>query len=182
MMKPDYSTWPTKQEAANAIGVSTKTVEKFADDGKLQQFEWKRPEGGPRIMVYHPRDVERLRKARNPNAPPFILPADEKTTETSRAIAVRPSVPEPFLQALAAAVQSGASQNSEKRVRLAEQLYLTIEEAAEYAGLGVTFLRRQIADGKLNPLRGAGPRGADVLRRTDLEALAGVCPKAVAHA
>jgi excisionase family DNA binding protein len=53
--------------------------------------------------------------------------------------------------------------------RLAERLYLTIGEAADYTGLGVSHLRRQIEAGKLKLLKGAGPRGADVLRRADLE-------------
>lgn len=174
MPKPDYSTWLTKQQAADAIGVSTKTIEKFTDDGKLQQAEWKRPEGGPRIVVYHPRDVERLSKERNPDAHPFVLPAaDEKpAAHTSKAVAVRQPNTEQFMQALAAAV-GGASQNSQKQaeVRLAERLYLTIEQAADYTGLGVGYLRRQISEGKLELMKGAGPRGADVLRRKDLETL-----------
>ena len=174
MPKTDYSTWLTKQQAADAIGVSTKTIEKFADDKKLQQAEWKRPEGGPRIVVYHPRDVERLRKERNPEAPPFVLQAaDEKpAAPASKAVAVRQPNPEQFMQALAAAVGT-ASQNSQKRaeVSLAERLYLSLAEAAEYTGLGVGYLRRQIAEGKLALVKGAGPHGADVLRRADLEKL-----------
>jgi hypothetical protein len=31
MPKPDYSLWLTKQQAAEAIGVSTKTIEKLTD-------------------------------------------------------------------------------------------------------------------------------------------------------
>lgn len=73
------------------------------------------------------------------------------------------------MQALAAAV-GATSQTSQKRaeVRLAERLYLTIGEAAEYTGLGVGHLRRQIAEGRIELGKGAGPRGADVLRRADL--------------
>lgn len=174
MPKSDHSTWLTKQQAADAIGVSTKTVEKFADDGKLQKSEWKRPEGGPAIVVYHPRDVERLRKERNPDAQAFVLPtADEKpASDTSKAVAMRQPSPEQFMQALAAAV-GATSQNSQKRteVRLAERLYLTVWEAAEYTGLGVGYLRGRIAEGRLELVKGAGPRGADVIRRSDLEKL-----------
>jgi hypothetical protein len=47
-------------------------------------------------------------------------------------------------------------------------LYLTVEEAAAYTGLGVTHLSQQIPQGKLNLNKGAGPRGADMTRRTDL--------------
>lgn len=177
MPKPDYSTWLTKAQAAEAIGVSTKTIEKFADDGKLQQTEWKRPEGGPRIVVYHPRDVERLRKERNPDAPAFVLPmlTDDKPASSSKAVAVRRQQPSPeqFIQILAAAVgaSQSTSQTSQKQVRLAERLYLTVDQAAEYTGLGVSYIRRQVAEGRLKPAKGAGPHGADVLRRRDLEKL-----------
>jgi excisionase family DNA binding protein len=174
MAKPDFSTWLTKAQASAAIGVSTKTIEKLAEDKKLQQAQWKRPEGGPRIAVYHPGDVERLRKERNPDAEPFVLPAaaDEKPPADTRAVAVRQPGSEQFIQALMAVIEA-SSQNSQKRgeVRLSERLYLTIADAAEYTGLGTGYLRRLIEEGKLELLKGAGPRGADVLRRKDLEGL-----------
>jgi excisionase family DNA binding protein len=177
MPTPDYSTWMTKQQAADALSLSTKMIEKLAAEKKLQTAKWKRPEGGPSIAVYHPADVERVARERNPDAEPFVLPAeaaDRKPTNGSAAahgLAVRPPSAEQFLQAFAAAV-SGASQSSEtRRVRLAEQLYLTIPEAAEFTGLGVGYVRRLVTEGKLALVKGAGPRRADVLRRLDLEKL-----------
>lgn len=171
---PDYSTWITKQQAADALAVSTKQIERWTNEKRLQCAKWKRPEGGPAIVVYHPADIERIARDRNPDAEPFVLPAaaDQKSTNGTHAIAVRQPSPEQFLQALAAAV-SGTSQTSQthSRVRLAERLYLTISEAAEYTGLGVGYLRRQIAERKLDPVKGAGPHRADVLRRVDLEKL-----------
>jgi excisionase family DNA binding protein len=50
-------------------------------------------------------------------------------------------------------------------VRVSERLYLTVDEAAEYTGLGVGYLRRLVVDGKLQVVKGAGPNGANVLRR-----------------
>ncbi len=38
----------------------------------------------------------------------------------------------------------------------------------EYTGLGVGYLHRLIDEEKLDLVKGAGPRGADVVRRTDL--------------
>src|SRR4051794_37979337 len=74
--QPDYSQWPTKQQAAAILDCSTKTVETFADERKLNAVLWKRPTGGPRIMVYHPGDVEVLRRERNPDSPStFVMPA-----------------------------------------------------------------------------------------------------------
>jgi hypothetical protein len=73
------------------------------------------------------------------------------------------------MHALAAAV--GSSQSSENRVRLAERLYLTVRESSEFTGLGSAYLHRLIDAGKLKPLKGAGPHGADLLRRADLAKL-----------
>jgi excisionase family DNA binding protein len=166
--KPDYSTWLTKQQAAQAIEASTKTIEQLARDGKLQQQRWRRPEGGPQIVVYHPRDVERLRKERNPDAAPFVLPTASTGSVNQELVPVRG--PEQFMQALAAMT----SQTSEKRsttVRLSEKLYLTFSEAAEYTGLGVGYLRELVMRGELLPRKRIGPHGSSVLRREELEKL-----------
>jgi excisionase family DNA binding protein len=171
---PDYSTWMTKQQAADSLAVSSKQIERWANDKRLQCAKWKRPEGGPTIAVYHPADVERIAHDRNPDAEPFVLSAaaDRKPMNGTPAIAVRQPSAEQFLQAVAAAV-SGASQTSQTHGggRLAERLYPTIGEAAEYTGLGVGYLRRLITERKLELVKGAGPHRADVLPRADLEKL-----------
>lgn len=38
--KKDLSGWLTKQQAADIIGVSTKTIEQFTQQGKLQSAKW----------------------------------------------------------------------------------------------------------------------------------------------
>jgi hypothetical protein len=175
LKKPDYSTWLTKQQTADTLNVSTKQIERFAHAGRLQCARWKRPQGGPVITVYHPTDVERIGRERTPDGEPFVLPraAEEKPApEKSNGITVRQPSAEQFMQALAAVV-SGASQTSAtlSGVRLAERLCLTLGEAAEFTGYGVGYLRKQITAGKLELLKGAGPRRADVVRRVDLEKL-----------
>jgi hypothetical protein len=168
-MRRNYATWLTKQQAADAIGISTKTIEKLADEGKLQWAKWKRPEGGNEIMVYHPRDVERQRKKKNPEAKPFILPP-EKPPQRETAVAVRlPAAIKPPVRnnrdnQLLQVLQLLASQRS-------NSLYLTLPEAAKYTGLGIGYLRRLVESGTLVPLKGAGSHGAMVFRRTHLEAL-----------
>ena len=52
MTKPDYSTWLTKQQAAAAIGVTTKTIERRAGAWRLHKARWRRPDGGPTLTVY----------------------------------------------------------------------------------------------------------------------------------
>jgi predicted DNA-binding transcriptional regulator YafY len=170
----DYSTWLTKAEAAQACGVSTKQIERWTQDKRLQAARWKRPEGGPAISVYHPGDVERIARERNPEAEAFDMPAhDEKPAPASTtALAVRQPGAQQFMESLAAALANSATQSQTSKtaagVRLAERLYLTIGEAAEFTGLGVGYLRRQIAAGKLKLLKGAGPHGADLVKRADL--------------
>ena len=162
----------TKQQAADTLAVSTKQIERWANDKRLQCGKWKRPEGGPVIVVYHPADIERIAQDRNPGLEPFVLPAAAAGPKpTNGAVAVRPPA-EQFLEALAAAV-SGMSQTSQthQAVRLAERIYLTIGEAVEYTGLGAGYLRRQVTVGNLDLVKGAGPHGADVLRRKDLDKL-----------
>jgi excisionase family DNA binding protein len=168
MPKPNYSTWLNKQQAADALGVSTKTIEQLAKDKKLQQAYWKRPETGAKVSVYHPADVERLRKERSPDAPPFVLPPGAEEQQTSTTALAVPSM-ERFFRAIAAAA-AGGSESSQNRseVRIAERLYLTIPEAANFSGLPQAHLRRLMKDEKLEALRtGAGWR----IRRSDLEKL-----------
>jgi excisionase family DNA binding protein len=73
------------------------------------------------------------------------------------------------MQVLAATMANSANSQNLAGVRLAERPFLRIGEASEYTGLGVAFLRRWIAEGKLKLIKGAGQRGADVLRRADLD-------------
>lgn len=158
----DYSAWPTKQQAADAIGVSTKLVEQLATEGKLQTAKYRRPEGGPRLSVYHPADVERLRLERNPDAPPFVLPPEPDAPQ-----AIARAQPQDLLQMLAAAI---TSQKSEKppAVRIAERLFLSIQEASDYSGLPQSHIRRLMKAGTLPALRtGGGWR----IKRADLEKL-----------
>jgi ribosomal protein S27AE len=56
----DYSTWLTKQQAAQAIGVSTKTIEKLARDGDISQRFRRNLRTGVRVAVYQPADVARI--------------------------------------------------------------------------------------------------------------------------
>ena len=171
-VKHDYSTWYLKQQAAEAIGISTKQLDRWANEKRLQRVKWRRPAGGPVLNVYHPGDVDRLAQSRN-QVGAFVLPdGDPPATNGAHAVAVRQPSAEQFLEALATAV-SGMSRMSEtcQTVRLAERVYLTIGEAVEYTGLGSVYLRRQVAVGNLDLVKGAGPHGADVLRRADLDKL-----------
>jgi excisionase family DNA binding protein len=172
---PDYATWPTKQQAAEAIGVTTKTVERLAQEGQLQQARWRRPTGGPELAVYHPADVARLAAARRPGPPaPFLVPATAGAgavagnghhSHEPEALVPVPTVSasgEELLRALVTAAVRVMSETSQTST-----LFVTLQEAAALSGLSQTHLRRRIADGTLPAIRDRGWR----IRRRDLETL-----------
>jgi excisionase family DNA binding protein len=174
----DYASWLTKQQAADAIGVTTKTVERFVQAGQIQQARWQREGRGPLLAVYQPDDVARIAQARRRGPlPPFLVPVPTKEVSANgnghraqalaRTTDVSPQPPalEPgadlfrVLVAAAARVMSETSQTS--------TLFLTIPEASALTGLTQAFLRRMITAGTLTAIRDRGWR----IRRKDLEAL-----------
>ena len=170
-MSPDYSTWLTKQQAADALQCATKTVEQLSTQGKLQSALYKRPEGGPKLRVYHPDDVERLRKERNPEAEAFIVPAETKpTTSLQRAGNGNPPV------GLMEMYRHVLEMQNPPAVTIREKVFLTMPEAVQLTGLPDGTLRRMLnkpendeeaALGEHAIMTGQGWR----VRRKDLEGL-----------
>jgi excisionase family DNA binding protein len=170
---PDFSTWMTKQQAAEILAVSTKQIERWANDKRLQCGKWKRPEGGPAIVVYHPADIERIAQDRNPGVEPFVLPAaaaSPKPTNGAHALAVRQPSGEQFIEALAAAVSSMSQTSKTPSARL----WLTLEEAADYSGLPAAAIVHFIESKALKALNVGRRRGGQWrIRRLDLDQFAG---------
>ncbi len=186
---PDYSQWPTKEQAAAILDCSTKSVEKFTAGGKLQAAMWRRPSGGPKIAVYHPVDVERLRRERFPEAKSvFTLPApsasensacessETSEREASGLAAVDATCVVQLLGALLEAHSQrllGTAENAGKSrkpaVPIQCRVYLTVTEAAAYAGLPEKQVRVLIAVGSL-PARRIGHTR---VLRADLDELRG---------
>jgi excisionase family DNA binding protein len=164
---PEYSDWLTKQEAADAIGVSTKTIEKFSAEGKLQSAKRSQP-GRPPAAVYHPGDVEALRKERNPDAQPFVLPRESQALQTTSPTASPTSqivVASAVLDALGLAARAMTDAVGKPEP---PRLFLTLDQAAEFSGLPRSYLRELMREEKLPAIKtGRGWR----IRRRDLEAL-----------
>lgn len=177
MATADYSTWLTKQQAAEAIGVSTKTVEQLADDGKLEKQFWRRPTGGPQLAVYNPDDVARIAQERHPAPGPFVLPAvpaaagnghgrrrssaDPQALTVASAAAPGDDLVREFLHGLLrAAATPATSENSEK-------FFLTIPEAAALSGFSRAYLRRKCRTGWSGAIKDVAWK----IRRKDLEQL-----------
>jgi excisionase family DNA binding protein len=172
--KIDLSDWMTKQEAAAAIGVSTKAIERFAKAGKLEQRSRPQPHG-PNVAVYFPDDVATLAQERQPAATPFVLPAvpdaPRSNGRTPGSAALTVSAPstagdDPVRALFAAAMRAVLSQTSETSA-MSATLFLTLREAAALSGLTQAYLRRLIDEQKLPAIRDRGWR----IRRRDLEQL-----------
>lgn len=178
MSPQDYSTWLTKQQAADAIGVTTKTVERFVQAGQIQQARWQREGRGPQLAVYHPDDVARLASERKPGPlPPFVVPTSNGAangnghgihTAPIEALARTPDSSianidgADLLRVLVTAAARVMSETSQTPT-----LFLTLQEAAAVSGLTQAYLRRACESGTLKAVKDRGWR----IRRTDLEQL-----------
>lgn len=157
MPKPDYSTWYTKQQVADALGVSTKTVQELAKKGRLQQAEWKRPIGGMPLAVYAPDEVDRLAGERK-TPKPFVVPAAEPNGN-GHALRVVDGDGAAMIQTILRTIQKASGSS--------ERLFLTIDQAADFTGLTAAFIRRKCQDGSLPALKDRGWK----IRRSALVAL-----------
>lgn len=175
----DYSFWITKAEAAKVLKVSTKSVEKFRADGKLHAVSWRRPSGGPKIMVYHPGDVEALRAERVYTPPTAVVMRSEDISEipanSSQDFAkVNPSqAVELFLRALLDAAGSQKALTPSRKqpkpeVPLQCRVFLTVREAVAYTGVPERRLREFIASGVVPT---ASVKGYTRVVRADLDKL-----------
>ena len=174
----DYASWPTKTEAARALGVTTKTVERMSAAGKLQQASRRSTRGGADEVVYHPDDVAREAAARQRGPlPAFVVPSPGKngngnghrdSTALATVPATSPATP-PGDHELRLLFASALRAVSETQPRLSEtpRLFLTLPEAAAISGLSVAYLTRRIQAGTLTAEKDRGWK----IRRKDLEAL-----------
>jgi muconolactone delta-isomerase len=159
----NYENWLTKAEAAEALQCAQKTIEREASRGKIEQA-WRRIPGRRPLAVFNPDDVEKLRATTVQAFP--VQDGSPAPVGDTKALARLPRAgsPEQFFAGLAQAIAA-------PRIPADRKFYLSLAEAAELTGFGITHLRRLVADGKLELVKGAGPHGADLLRRADLEKL-----------
>jgi hypothetical protein len=47
---PDYSTWFSKQQAADALGIPAAAVEKLTSEQQIRLAYWRRPETGEKVV------------------------------------------------------------------------------------------------------------------------------------
>jgi excisionase family DNA binding protein len=168
-----YDTWLTKQEAAERIGGSTKMVERLAAEGKIQQASTQREGRGAFRTVYHPDDVARIARERQPGAVSFVLPVGvtPPSNGNGHAASTALRIADPaaddqvasFFCSLVAAIRT-VSETSETRVAL----FVSIPEAAQVSGLSRAYLKRGVANGSIPAVKDGRTWR---IRRKDLEAL-----------
>lgn len=171
----DYATWLTKDQAATAIGVTPKSIERFAHAGQIQWTRWQPGGRGPLRVVYQPDDVAKLAAAKRQGPlAPFLMPDPPAAPmngngHSSTALAQVPDVDlgvvgsaDDLLRALVAAALKVMSQTSQTSA-----VFVTLPEAAALSGLSQAYLRRKCRDGWTGAIKCGGWR----IRRKDLEQL-----------
>ena len=143
--------WLTKVQAATFLQVSEKTIERLATKGDIRRATRKR-QGARPLPVYDLEDLQKVKDSQT--AQPTIVPESQPTQ--TKALAPRVDLPS-FLQAFSPAGD----------VPLKDKLFLNLKEAARYAGLPQSLIRRLIRANKLNAIKAGGWR----IKRTDLEQL-----------
>lgn len=173
----DYASWLTKAEAAAAIGVTTKTVERLAEKGTIQQRLTQRQGRGPTLAVYQPDDVVRVAQERRQSPAAFVLPAGVTSPVNGNghsipnALALSPQAQPPgddVLRLVFAAALRAVSETSETPTTV----YLDVDQAAAFLNWTPRDLRRAIRAGDV-PTRNKERRDWRTwrIRRKDLEAL-----------
>jgi len=162
-----YAGWLTKDEAATALHVTPKTIERLAAAGKIHQGATQPQGRGPVRAVYHPDDVARLVQERRTEARAFVLPAGVTSPVSgnghggsSMALSPKSDSPtvEDVLRLVAAVGHRLMSETSETPA------YVDKTEALAIAGVSSRELRAAVQAGEVKQ------RGRRY-RRQDLEAL-----------
>lgn len=160
-MPLDTSSWPTKDEACTALGVSLSQVNNLIKQRRLEVRKQKRP-GLPPIGKVNPTDVRReqeLREARATQA--HVMPAEAAPAVPAIRVPAAYNALELLLQALPAP----------NAVDLSRKLWLTFPEAVVFTGLGQYRLRELVRSQQVRTEH--GPHRKTVLARADLEAWTG---------
>lgn len=170
---PDLATWLSKNEAADFLGVSIKTIERLASEREIE-VRYRHVEGRRPEPVYNPADMDREKEKRTPAF--FRMPPErpEKNSHAKSDASETKTLAVPRLKlnplALLHQLANVALAHAAPEVPLDKKLWLTLNEAEQYAGLSRRYLMRKITAGEIGYMRDGRGHGYK-LRRTDLEAL-----------
>lgn len=179
MTDQDLLDWPSKQEAADRLGVTVKTIERLTRAGKLERRFRNRPGTSP-IAVYDPKDVTTVQAERSRPQPPHVQAAPPAGNGAGpyamdAALTAAPGTPDvqhvvTILSEIGALFQKTLSHTSHTPSHTA--IFLTVEQAAEYLNWTPGNVRMAIQSGELTARK---PNRRDWrtwrIRRRDLDAL-----------
>ena len=180
MAETDLSDWLTVVDAATAIGVSKRTLERRYRAWSIEQRP-RRQEGTPPVAVYNPDDVARIASERQRAPAPFVLPAvpgsngnhsqpsGSHQLQTRLSGAADADLIRQFLTLAVQAFQSPPSPPVAESV--AERPLLTLDEAAAWLRVDVRRVERLIQTQRLPVVKLSRYRADRRIRRTDLEGL-----------
>ncbi len=145
--------WFTKTQAAAFLQVSEKTIERLAAKGNLRRESRKRPGVRP-LVVYHPDDLQQIKDS---HVPRVEIMAQANPQQQQAALVPRADLLPSLLQTLFPSDE----------LPLRDKLFLTLKEAARFAGLPQATIRRLIHSAALPAVKAGGWR----IKRSDLEQL-----------
>lgn len=150
--------WLSKQEVAEFLGVSTKSVQKYVTQGKLSS-KYERTKTGDAMFI--PRsEVVALKSLHQKTT---FRPAVETTLPAT----LQGAMPVQWLEKDTQSRIMLAVEAFVTRASIPNKLMLTIEEAHNVSGLPKSYLKTAIADGKLE---GVKVSRRWLIKRTKLEA------------
>jgi excisionase family DNA binding protein len=149
----------TKQEAADYLGVSIRTIESYAAQNKLS-VSYARGKRG-QVAMFDDEELDRLKAELSEP----IYPQRPAVAGSSEKLTIRPDAALGTIDTLA--LVERLSELFQSRIRLTEKLTLSLEEAAELSGLSQYRLRVDTRQGKLKSI--GGGKGYRI-KRVDLDA------------
>jgi excisionase family DNA binding protein len=160
-----------KEEAAAYLGISTRTLERYSKDGKLQ-VKYEGAKTRP-IATYDPDDLDQLKaELETPTIKPTVSDAaltptvpDTERGEMSGIVGVLMRLTNP-IERLIDTLDRRASLESKPHVPIADKLLLTMPEAQALTGLSREILKEAIDAGNL-PTKRMGK--AYRFKRKDIE-------------
>jgi excisionase family DNA binding protein len=160
-----------KEEAAAYLGISTRTLERYSKDGKLQ-VKYEGAKTRP-IATYDPDDLDKLKaELQTPTIKPTVSDTaltptvtDTERGEMSGIVGVLMRLTNP-IERLIDALDRRATQESKPHVPIADKVLLTIPEAQALTGLSREILKEAIEAGDL-PAKIMGK--AYRIKRKDIE-------------
>jgi hypothetical protein len=188
---PNLDRWPTKQETAQVLRCSEKTVNRLVKDGSLQKAVRDRA-GLPPVVILNPDDVQREKLARDAardeqrRPGPFAMPGTMPGTEVAQASTMSNTMSN-GTEVAHASTASNVDQVASLFARIAAGLppssaaapphqpdWLTLPQAAELSGYPAAGLAHEIRCGRLPAKRLGPPRGKYwLVHREDLRSLRG---------